>query len=241
MIPPTAYTTKSGLAHQQIKQMILSGEMRPGDRVKLGEVSRRLGISETPIREAMTALVAEGWLDMTSHVGAVVRDISVEQVREITSIRGVISRLAIELNGPYFDEAMLQKLKDNVEAMGDAVRRGDLQKVSAINDEFHRLLYGGRLSPWCARIMESVLGLTSYLRHGIIPKTERLREQVREHRKMVDHLCEGDFRAAAEMAELHERNGGLFLIGELNKAKSRENPRPPAKATTRRVRHRSPA
>ncbi|MCA0318445.1 MAG: GntR family transcriptional regulator [Proteobacteria bacterium] len=241
MSPPTAYLTKSGLAHQQIKQMILSGEMRPGSRVKLGEVSRRLGISETPIREAMTALHAEGWLDMTSHVGAVVRDITVEQVLEIASIRGRISGLAIELNGPHFDEAMLQELKDNVQAMSEAVRRGDLQKMSAINDEFHRLLSNGPFSPWCARIMESVLGLTSYLRHGIVPKAERLREQVREHRKLVKHLCDGDFRAAAATAELHERNGGLFLIGELNRAKASEEQHPPVKTAPRKTRHRSPA
>ena len=218
---PTVFATKSSLAYQCIRQMILSGEVRPGDRIKLGDISQRLGISETPIREAVQGLAGEGWLDMNTHVGAVVRSINVEQVYEVSSIRGLITGLAIELNGSCFDDAMLQKLQENVEAMDSAVQRGDLQSVSSINDEFHRLLCGGPLSPYCTRIMESILGLTSYLRHGIIPKAERLQEQVREHRKIVEYLCEGDFRAAASMAKIHERNGGLFLIKELKKAKSK--------------------
>jgi len=220
MSAPAIFTTKSDIAHEQIKQMILSGEVKPGDRIKLGEISRKLGISETPIREAILALASEGWLEMTTHVGAVVRSINVGQVHEISSVRGLICGLAIELNGPCFDTAILQRLEQNVEAMDAAMKRGDVKDFSALNDEFHRLLCGGALSPWCAHIMESVLGLTSYQRHGIVPKTERLEESVREHRKIVEHLHDGDFRAAADMAKIHERNAGLFLIRELNKAKS---------------------
>jgi GntR family transcriptional regulator, vanillate catabolism transcriptional regulator len=218
---PTAFTTKSGLAHQQIKQMILSGEVKPGDRIKMAELSRKLGISETPIREAILALTAEGWLDMTTHVGAVVRTINVEQVHEISSIRGLISGLALELNGPRFDAALLQKLRENVETMDAAVQRGDLQGFATFNDEFHRLIYRDHVSPWCARIIEGMLGLLSHQRHGIAPNVERLQDSVREHRKMLEYLCEGDFRAAADMAKLHERNAGLFLIRELKKTKSK--------------------
>lgn len=218
---PTVFTTKSDLAHERIKQMILSGEVKPGDRIKLSEVSRKLGISETPIREAILALTSEGWLEMTTHVGAVVRNIDVEQVHEISSVRGLICGLAIELNGPCFDAALLQSLKENVEAMDAAVQRGDVKSFSTLNDAFHRLLCSGPLSPWCARIMESVLGLTSYQRHGIVPDVERLAESMREHRKMIEYLCEGDFRAAADMAKIHERNAGLFLTKELKKTKSK--------------------
>lgn len=218
---PTVFTTKSDLAHERIKQMILSGEVKPGDRIKLGEVSRKLGISETPIREAILALTSEGWLEMTTHVGAVVRNINVDQVHEISSVRGLICGLAIELNGPSFDAAILQSLKKNVEAMDAAMQRGDVNDFAGLNDEFHRLLCGGALSPWCARIMESILGLTSHQRHGIAPHLERLAEAVREHRKIVEYLCEGDFRAAADMTKIHERNAGLFLVKELKRAKSK--------------------
>lgn len=220
MSPPTVFTTKSGIAHERIKQMILSGEVKPGDRIKLGELSRKLGISETPIREAIQALASESWLEMTTHVGAVVRGISVDQVHEISAIRGLICGLAIELNGPCFEAALLESLKQNVEAMDAARKRGDVKDFSALNDEFHRLLCRGARSPWCAHIMESVLGLTSYQRHGIVPKIQRLEELVREHREIVEHLCQGDFRAAADMAKIYEHNAGLYMIGELNQAKS---------------------
>lgn len=224
MTLPHVFTTKSELAHQHIQRMILSGELRPGDRLKSREVSERLGISETPIREAIRALASEGWLEMTNHVGAVVQGLKVEQIHEISTLRGEISALAIRLNGPVFDAAMLARLTANVEAMSKEVDAGNVQGFAELNDEFHRLLCDGPNSPWCAKILESILGLISHQRHGILPRQTRLVEAVSEHRRIVDFLQANDFHAAAAMAKEHERNAGLFLIQELNAIEAARSP-----------------
>ena len=67
-----AFMTKSDVARQAIQELILSGQARAGERITSREISEALGMSETPIREAMRSLSAEGWLDFHPHQGVVV-------------------------------------------------------------------------------------------------------------------------------------------------------------------------
>ena len=70
MAQPPVYMTKSDVARRHILGMILSGAVRSGARITTREVAEALGISETPIREAVRSLASEGWLEVQSHVGA---------------------------------------------------------------------------------------------------------------------------------------------------------------------------
>lgn len=72
MAEPPVYLSKADIARRHIEGLILSGTVKPGDRITTREVSEALGMSETPIREAIRSLAAEGWLSVRLHVGAVV-------------------------------------------------------------------------------------------------------------------------------------------------------------------------
>ena len=72
MVEPPVFLSKADIARRHIEGLILSGAAKPGDRITTREVSEALGISETPIREAIRSLAAEGWLEVKPHVGAVV-------------------------------------------------------------------------------------------------------------------------------------------------------------------------
>ncbi len=213
---PDVFVTKTELARRHIQKMILSGGVRPGDRITTREVSTALGISETPIREAIQGLAAEGWLTVQNHVGAVVQGLRVEQVKEISALRGLICALAIQLGAPNYDDALLDRIDVNIEASAKALARKDFTLFADLNYEFHGLLCDGPDTPYCHRLLNNMLGLMSSQRHGVATSAERLGQALNEHRKIRDLLRVKDFQGAAELAKQHELNTGAYLIRMLS-------------------------
>ncbi|MCI5073622.1 GntR family transcriptional regulator [Oricola sp.] len=206
------YMTKAEIARRHVQSMILTGEVGPGDRITTREVSDALGISETPIREAIRGLASEGWLDVQSHIGAVVQGLKTEQIIEISALRGLICGLAIELGASSFDKERLAEIDRNIDAYDEALDEKDYDRVAQLNHDFHELLCDNPRSPWCHRLLENMHGLMSAQRHGIPPQHDRLAAALREHKSIRDMLKTGDFAAAAVLAKQHEKNTGDFLI-----------------------------
>lgn len=209
---PNTYMTKAEMARRHIQSMILSGAVGPGDRITTREVSTALGISETPIREAIRGLASEGWLDIQSHIGAVVQGLRADQIREISALRGRVCGLAIELGAPNFDAERLAMIDENIEAYAEALERKDYERVAETNYDFHELLCDNPQSPWCHKLIENMHGQMSAQRHGIPPQHNRLGDALEEHKRIRDMLRAGDFEGAAEMVKQHEKNTGDFLI-----------------------------
>jgi DNA-binding GntR family transcriptional regulator len=224
---PNAYMTKADMARRHIRSMILNGAVKPGDRITTREVSAALGVSETPIREAMRGLASEGWLEIQSHIGAVVQGLRTEQIREISALRGMICGLAIELGAASIDEARLARIDRNIEASAEALEREDFKLFAEKNVEFHELLCDNPESPWCRKLLDSLNGLMSAKRHGIAPHHGRSAEALAEHCQIRDLLRAGDFAGAARIVQQHEKNTADFLIRAINE------PASPAKTAPR--------
>ena len=213
---PDAFVTKAEMARRHIRKMILSGEVKPGDRITTREVSTALNISETPIREAIQGLAADGWLSVQNHVGAVVQGLRIEEVTEISALRGAICALAIELGAPSYDDALLDTIDRNIDAQAKAFDEGDFERFADLNYAFHNLLCDRPDTPYSNRLINNMLGLMSSQRHGISPNAERLVEALKEHRQIRDLLRARDFKGAAEMAKQHEVNAGAYVIKKLS-------------------------
>ncbi|MCR9121091.1 MAG: GntR family transcriptional regulator [Phyllobacteriaceae bacterium] len=222
MEKPEPFITKTEMARRHIQSMILGGAVGPGDRITTREVSNALGISETPIREAIRSLASEGWLNVQSHIGAVVQGLRIEQIREISALRGSICGLAIELGAPNFTKARLAEIDKNISDYGAALEARDYRRVLETNYDFHLLLCDNPQSPWCRRLLENMHGLMSAQRHGIAPNQLRLNEALEEHKRIRDMLRAANFAGAADMVKQHEKNTGDFLI-EMIRERSEAN------------------
>lgn len=214
MTPTPIYMTKSDLARRHIQGMILSGQARPGARITTRAVSEALGISETPIREAIRALAADGWLELQSHIGAVVAQFGGGQISEIYALRSLIGALAVELGGPTYDEDRLARIDANIEASRAAVAERDVQKYMLLNNEFHTLLCDTPASQWCLKILSSLRSQTG-IHQGFVAVPQRLAESLAEHCSIRDALRQRDFTKAAELIKAHEHAAGVALINEL--------------------------
>ena len=210
------HLTKSGLARQHIQELILSGAVREGQHLTAREVCEAVGISETPVREAIRGLAAEGWLELNAHHGVVVATLRAEHIAEIHALRGALAALAVELGAASYTAETFAVLDRNIAESERAVAAHDTGAYARLNREFHLLMCDTPHTPWTMRLTSSLTAQTSAQRRGFDAIPHRLRASLAEHRAILAALRQGDTRRAASLLVEHERKAGAALIAALS-------------------------
>jgi len=175
-----------------LRQSIIDGEFKPGDRLIQDEIAERYGVSRIPVREAMRTLSAEGLVTFSSRKGAIVTPLSAADIEEILSIRAVLEGMATRLATECATEKELDKIRQVFHRLETA--RGDVELYFQCNYEFHEAILEAAHSP---RLKE----LITTLRNSVEPVARRYliaagRVEIAHH----DHL---------EILEALERRNAL--------------------------------
>ncbi len=190
-------------AYDALLAALRSGTFPPGTRLREEEVGATLGLSRTPVREALRRLEADGIVEHRPRIGAVIRRLEHTEIVELYEMRMVLERTAAEMAAKHGAEAefdALDALNDQIEAAREDPARG-----AAINQDFHRGLYlagRNRFLMDAARALNNallLLGPTTYT------DPERIDVVVRQHRDITNALRTGDAEAAGAAAEAHLR------------------------------------
>lgn len=179
-------------AYRYVQDRILRGELRPGQRVTIEAVARQLGMSPTPVREALRQLEAEGMVVYRPHAGARVAEVDARAYRELVSVRAVLEGWATALSAPRLTPQALLRLRELNARMREAVRQQDLAAFDRLNRQFHRALYrpcGHRL---LVELLESLRARTDLVRRSVFPFVpDRAPQSVEEHDRLLDLLEQG--------------------------------------------------
>jgi DNA-binding GntR family transcriptional regulator len=124
-----------------LRQSILSGDLRPGDRIVELKVARSLGVSQTPVREALASLEREGLVIKVDHSRTFVSQLESGELREVLTLRAVLEGYCARLCAPRFTDSDQDILSGLVGEMRQAARRGDLRAVTDADLRFHEFIY----------------------------------------------------------------------------------------------------
>lgn len=190
------------LAADAIRDMILSGELVPGERLVEDRLTQLLGISRPPLREAMRLLEREGLIRSVPRRGSVVTALTQADIREISSLRSTLEVMAIELGVPVTDQARLRPCHAALEAMAESARREDRAALARHSFEFHLAvvsLSGHRRlqEVYSSLSLQMYIARNNELRERLF---ESLEENVERHRRLLAVIESGD--RAAVFAEL---------------------------------------
>jgi DNA-binding GntR family transcriptional regulator len=147
------YRTMAEYALEELREAIILGEIQPGAPLRLDELASSLGMSISPIREAVRQLEALGLAVHVPHQGARVVALDVEELRDLFSVRLVLESHALRLAAKHFagaDEARARALLD---ASTAARAAGDVRAALRAHSEFHFALYEAARSPWLVRLI----------------------------------------------------------------------------------------
>ncbi|MCI8863825.1 MAG: GntR family transcriptional regulator [Lachnospiraceae bacterium] len=173
-----------------LRQAILKGELEPGERLMEIQLADRLGVSRTPIREAIRKLELEGLVLMIPRKGAEVAKISEKNLRDVLEVRRSLEELATELACQRMSPEDLQELEAAQDEFRQAIQEGDFMKIAESDEHYHDVIYQGTGNTRLVQILNNLQEQMYRYRLEYIKDTAKHQILLVEH----DHI----FRALKE-------------------------------------------
>ena len=195
-------------AYEQILQMVLSGEAAHGQMINERRLADMLGISRTPVRDALLMLEAEGLLVRQGTRGLQIRQMRIEEYMDALHIRQILEPEVARMAQGRISREDLQAIRDQLVELVDSRpstgERPDREKVRAVDDLLHGSLAEAAGNPQLADIIRTVRRRTQIFDLRSIP--QRFDETCAEHLAIIDALMEGDAQKASEAMRNHLDN-----------------------------------
>lgn len=198
-----------------LRKAILTGELKPGERLLEIQLANQLGVSRTPIREAIRKLELEGLVIMMPRRGAEVAQITEKDLRDVLEVRRALDALCAELACDRITEEEKQKLKDACDEFEKATATGDATTIAAADVALHDIIVevtGNR------RLIQLINNLSEQMyryRFEYIKDENQHNNLVEEHRMIYESIVSGDKEGAAKAAKLHIDNQESSIIKQL--------------------------
>lgn len=202
----------SGIAFQRLRQAILTGELKEGDRVRESRLAVEWGVGVTPLREAVRRMAEIGHLILQPNHAPVVRTLTGADILEIYALREVLECFAVRRSWDAIRKADLKPLGDLVKKADAAkIRSRRIQAQLALDSRLHELWISHENGPWAASILERLLAFRPNLVHVLINHTKFAGEAFEEHRGILDALQKRDLELTVERLGCHIRKSGIVL------------------------------
>lgn len=188
-----------------IREQIIGGQHSPGSRLIEDRLANELGVSRSPVREALRVLEAEGYVAMIPRKGVVVSSLSADEAAEIFEVRIALESLAARLAARKASEASIARIERILAAAERAQRRGDVAALSRLNTDFHQLVLDIAGNGYLRDVMMPLRGRMQWI-FSQTAGGERGRHSVTEHRELAHAIAEHDEDGAARSAAAHVRS-----------------------------------
>jgi DNA-binding GntR family transcriptional regulator len=208
-------TNANGAAASIIRTAIIRGELLPGERLKESDIAKQLGISRTPVREAMLVLAAEGLLDLAPSRGATVRPYDAEELHLQYDLRQLLEGYAASYAATRITPEQLRELELSCERM-EALEIGDVVAHNEENIFFHAHVLDVVGSDRLRHIVRSLLEIPLPYKRGYWSDATNKKRSERAHRRIVKALKSRDpERAQAAMTD-HLHDSGARTLAAIN-------------------------
>lgn len=182
---------------------IRDGALRSGSVLRETELAAELGVSRTPVREALRLLAADGLVEVRANRSAVVRSLPPDQLRHLFQVREALETLAVELAVPRLGPADFERLEALSRAADDPARRSAARRFDV---DLHRTIARGSGNPLLAAQIERLHELVELVRDQVGDRYSALALAQRQHRKILDALRRRDVPGARRAMAEHLRS-----------------------------------
>jgi DNA-binding GntR family transcriptional regulator len=198
----------------ELRRAILSGKLKPGERLVEGRLADELGVSRNPVREAIRALASEGLVEVTARRGATVATMTENEARETIEVRALLEGQNARLAARRQDKQIIKRIETVLNKGTAAVAAKRFEQLFDLNQQFHRELAAAGQNTVLGELLQKLRERTAMLFSPMDPA--RQARSWEEHAGILRAIIAGDERAAAKLAAEHVMRAGADSLVGLN-------------------------
>lgn len=206
-----------------LRQAILTGELKPGERLMEIHLANKLGVSRTPIREAIRKLELEGLVTMIPRRGAEVAQITEKSMNDVLEVRRAMDALCVELACERISKPELEALKGACDAFEEAVRGGDIKVIAKADVALHDIIVQATGNLRLVQLINNLSEQMYRYRFEYLKDTTCHQSLIEEHRIIYESIVKKDKEAASQAAKLHIDNQEKAIIHQIRLEKEKHS------------------
>lgn len=214
------YLPLRDVVFKTLRQAILKGELEPGERLMEIQLAERLGVSRTPIREAIRKLELEGLVLMIPRKGAEVAKISESNLRDVLEVRRSLEELAIDLACQRMTEEEFEALKAAQQKFAQAIKKGDAMQIAQSDELYHEIIYNSTKNAKLVQVLNNLREQMYRYRLEYIKDEDKRQILMIEHENILKALSLRHVQEAKQAVREHIDNQEITILKNL---KEQEN------------------
>lgn len=198
-----------------LREAIILGEIKPGERLMEVQLAEKIGVSRTPIREAIRKLELEGLVNMIPRKGAHVARLSVKDIIDVLEVRASLDGLATSLAAERINNDELKELKNIQKQFENYVEKNNLTSIVKKDVEFHDIIYNASKNEKLIQILNNLREQVYRFRVIHLKDVSSTKEVIKEHMEIYNALSKKDPKAAKEAAKSHIKNQETMILKKI--------------------------
>ncbi len=200
------YLPLRDVVFKTLRQAILKGELKPGERLMEITLAKKLGVSRTPFREAIRKLELEGLVTMIPRRGAAVAGITEKSLRDVLEVRKTLEDLAVELACKRMNEEQIKALEEAEKAFCAAVEKGEPIEIAGADELFHDIIFAGTGNDKLVLLLNNLREQMYRYRLEYVKNPKQWKLLLEEHDMILEAVKNKDISAAKSVIRMHIDN-----------------------------------
>ncbi len=206
-----AYLPLRDVVFNTLREAILKEELKPGERLMEQQLAAKLGVSRTPIREAIRMLEQEGLAITTPRKGAEVAQMTLKDMEDVLEIREVLEELAVKIAGERISEEQLKRLKAVAENFENLTQKGSVKELAEADVAFHDVIYDAANNPKLVTLLNNLREQLYRYRVEYLKNPEVYPSLIKEHEQIYEGLKKHDISQAVSVMHQHVENQAVAV------------------------------
>jgi DNA-binding GntR family transcriptional regulator len=199
-----------------LREAIIQGDLKPGERLMEIKLAQKLGVSRTPVREAIRKLELEGLVIMVARRGAEVAPITEKALTDVLEVRTALECLAVELACKHITESEISGLKNTLNTFKEAIIKENFTDIAKIDEDFHELIYKATKNQKLIQILNNLREHIFRYRLEYIKDIKQRSILLEEHTGIVNAIMNRDKDKAVELIRIHIERQEYYIRQTLN-------------------------
>ena len=201
-----AYLPLRDVVFNTLREAILKGDLKPGERLMELQLASKLGVSRTPIREAIRMLEQEGLAVTTPRKGAEVAKMTLKDMEDVLEIRDALDELAVRIACQKISDEQLRQLEDMKELFEKSTQTGNVKKIAEADVTFHDVIYEATGNPKLVTLLNNLREQVYRYRVEYIKDPKNYPTLIAEHEAILESLKNRDVKNEVEAMHVHVAN-----------------------------------